>query len=101
TRRPEPYHQLIRDLSKRHPKPKGADEETEALHEAVRVKETGLEQRIHYDWYRLATLLDHFVDPAGSHEEFANATYRELRDFVNLGYGAKVEQTGEIGRAHV
>ncbi len=55
----------------------------------VRAKEVGLEQRLIYDWYRRASLIDHIFAPDATLDAFCRSTYDELGDFVNQPYTAK------------
>ncbi len=62
------------------------------IHERVVVKEEGLEHHLLYDWYRRASLLDHFfcsgVDLAG----FMRSEYYEAGDFVLGAYCASARK---------
>ena len=58
----------------------------------VRAKEAGLEQRLIYDWYRRAGLIDHVLAPGATLDAFYRSTYDELGDFVNQPYAAKTSR---------
>jgi len=45
-----------------------------------------LASRIVYDWHERKSLLDHFLHPATTLEDFASARYGEQGDFVLAGY---------------
>jgi hypothetical protein len=96
SRRPEGYH---RDLTLAAAEGKlvtpeeRAEEEVETIHTArVRVRERGLERRLHYDWYRHAGFLDHFLHPDTTVEDVVRAQFGEIGDFVNQPYGYAVTQ---------
>ena len=56
TRRAEGYHkQLLEHARSPHP-----ESGVRTIHDGVRVKEPALEKRLYTDWYRRASLLDHF-----------------------------------------
>ncbi|MDH4071229.1 MAG: DUF1926 domain-containing protein [Ignavibacteria bacterium] len=59
------------------------------------VKEKGLEKLIHFDWYRHASLVDHFFADSTTLEEFRNADYLEIGDFVDRPYDAVIEASGK------
>lgn len=61
----------------------------------VREKEAGLERLLQYDWHRRTCLLDHFLSPQTSFEEFRAARYGDLGDFVNQPYTVEVAQPGD------
>lgn len=61
---------------------------------APEVKEKGLEKSIHFDWYRHASLVDHFFADTTTLEEFQNADYLEIGDFVDRPYEAALEGSG-------
>jgi alpha-amylase/alpha-mannosidase (GH57 family) len=91
TRRPEGYHQALR---------KAAEEgrlflpDQEEIPNGVRVKERDVHTSLFYDWHRRAALLDHFLDPEATPEDFYQARYEERGDFVDQPYRADVEERG-------
>ena len=88
SRREEGYHRrlLVRG---------GALEGNEALHNGILVKEEGLEQYLNIDWYRRASLLDHFLSEGTTLDAFARCRYLELGDFVNQPYTVKIQKGQE------
>jgi hypothetical protein len=62
------------------------------IHEGVLAKEEGLEKHLHFDWYRHASLVDHFLGEGTTLESFARCRYLELGDFVNQAYDAAVKE---------
>lgn len=66
----------------------------ETIHTTVvRAKEPGLEKLLNYDWYRRVGLIDHFIQPGSSLDDFARAQHNELGDFVNQPYASHVTKT--------
>ena len=99
TRRPEGYHRdLIEAGRKGEILVAGEEGELETIHTTkVRVKEPDLHEKLHYDWYRRSSLLDHFLHPATTLEDFYRCQYGEQGDFVNQPYDYEVEEgDGEL-----
>jgi alpha-amylase len=72
-------HTLITPLSHHH--------EPDSPHvKSVHAKEPGLEHLLIYDWHRRGSLIDHFLAPSASLDEFYKATYAEQGDFVEQRY---------------
>ncbi|HID86157.1 MAG TPA: DUF1926 domain-containing protein, partial [Anaerolineae bacterium] len=94
SRRPEGYHQDLVEAGRRGEivvagEPTG---ELETIHTTrVRAKEPDLHLKLHYDWYRRVSLIDHFLHPNTTLEDFRRAQYGELGDFVNQPYDYRVE----------
>jgi alpha-amylase len=68
---------------------------TESGQEELVVKELGLEKHLHFDWYRHASLVDHFFGDETSLEAVQQCKFLELGDFVNQPYDVRVETTGD------
>lgn len=83
SRREEGYHRRLMASG-------GRLEDTTNVHDSVLVKELGLEQHLHFDWYRHASLVDHFFGAQTTLESYAQCKYLELGDFVNQPYRHKV-----------
>jgi hypothetical protein len=105
SRRPESYHALLRKIEQKRRDAaaqaqeggatQSADGEPLSPHEAMRVKEPGLDRFLNYDRYRKACMLDHFLGPGTTLENFRDAEYNEEGDFVTGMYEAEIEQNGE------
>ncbi len=101
-RRREGYHQDLVDAARegRVLLPEQV-QRLETIHTTlVRAKEPGLEQFLFQDWYRRATLLDHFLRLEETPEAFYRGAFAEQGDFVNQPYTADLE-AGEGGRLSV
>lgn len=99
SRRPEAYHQDLLDAlaagQVRLYDPQQASQELENIHGAgVKVRELGLERHLTYDWYPRAALVDHFLAPDATLEQFARAEFDERGDFVHGRYSSEVEIHG-------
>ncbi|MHB8173754.1 MAG: alpha-amylase/4-alpha-glucanotransferase domain-containing protein, partial [Nitrospirota bacterium] len=91
SRRPEAYHRKLSEgYSAGH-----SGGGTATIHERMGAKEDGLSRYLHYDWYRKASLIDHFLDGEMDFEAFRNSSHSETGDFVNGVYSAKVKRLGD------
>jgi 4-alpha-glucanotransferase len=79
TRREEGYHRRLKESS-------GEERESANVHDAVLVKEKDLHRHLQFDWYRRASLLDHFFGPSADLGTVSACQYHELGDFVNQPY---------------
>ena len=97
TRRPEAYHQVLIESERKRkevpeqPTPEGV----KTIHEIVRAKQKGLDQHLHYDWYRRASLIDHFLGAGTTIKDFLRCNYEEAGDFVDQPYESKVKAVGD------
>src|SRR5574341_1074612 len=95
-RREEGYHRDLVQAAERGAVelPGVQKEKLESIHTTfVRAKEPGLEKQLNYDWYRRVGLIDHFIHPDNSLDDFASARYGESGDFVNQSYQPRVAKT--------
>ncbi len=88
TRRQEAYHKQLVEFTS-HPGESDV-RPLKTIHDLVRVKEPGLEKRLYVDWYRRSSLLDHFLHPNTSLEDFYRCQYGEQGDFVKGGYSVDI-----------
>ena len=97
TRRPEGYHQELREAVAQGQAVLASQMgELESIHTSlVRVKEWGLEDKLHYDWYRRGSLIDHLIPVSTTLEEFYHCQYSELGDFVDQPYQYTVTEFSE------
>ncbi len=95
TRREESYHQTLRTFEQERRARHGTHtEEGEAgnPHTTIRTKEANLDQLLVVDWYRRHSLIDHFLPPGVTLQEFARSTFEDLGDFVERPYTPEVQQ---------
>ena len=86
TRRKEAYHRRLREFVAKGHRNAG---EVHSIHDLIKVKENNLDQYLSYDWYRRASLLDHFLHPDTKSDELKRSLYAEQGDFVLGEYSAK------------
>lgn len=96
TRRKEAYHSHIKDVvAVAH----GHEGDVKTIHELMRSKEKNLEDYLFYDWYQRVSLVDHFLAPNTSYEDFSKSKYGEQGDFVLGNYTHKMLDGGiELSR---
>jgi alpha-amylase len=84
-RRPEGYHDRIREAAGRRRKPEG----DQAEEGPARVKENGLEDLLVYDRFERLSFLDHFVARGTDVWHFQREQYDDLGDFSSGAWEAK------------
>lgn len=89
TRRPEAYHKRLREYLRERQTP---STEVKTIHELVKVKEEGLENYLFYDWYNRTCLIDHFLHPHTTWDDFRKCQYGEQGDFVNQPYNLEIKK---------
>jgi alpha-amylase/alpha-mannosidase (GH57 family) len=92
TRREEGYHQKLLALKQR---PSSVSQGVASIHDLVLQKEENLEHYLVYDWYRRASILDHFLGDGVTLEDFSRSKYAEQGDFVNQPYQTEIEKKGK------
>ena len=87
SRREEGYHRRLLVT-------RSGNEHAGNPHDELEVKELGLEKHLNFDWYRHASLIDHFFAAGTTLESFAQCKYLEEGDFVNQPYEAEIARKG-------
>ncbi|HET9201202.1 MAG TPA: alpha-amylase/4-alpha-glucanotransferase domain-containing protein [Dehalococcoidia bacterium] len=77
-RRPEAYHQAVREARGAGPEKAGV----ESIHNAVKLLDENLEEALVYDWHERWCLIEHFLDRDVSLDEFAAGHYKDRGDFA-------------------
>jgi alpha-amylase len=85
TRREEGYHKKLVEAAAGHHQ-NHQDGEIASIHDMVVMKEEGLQNLLHYDFYRRTSLLDHFLKEGTTLESFSQAKYEEAGDFLSAPY---------------
>lgn len=86
TRRYEAYHKRLKEFVT-----SGHQQEGVAtIHHIVKVKEKNLERYLNYDWHGRLTLLDHFLGPQVSFEQFYKCAYIDSGNFTIEPYEVKI-----------
>jgi alpha-amylase len=86
TRRKEGYHQKLE--SQREAKA----EKVRTIHEIFDAKEGALEQYLHFDRYRRASFLDHFIAGPIDVESVRRSLHEEVGDFIGEPYDIRIEE---------
>jgi 4-alpha-glucanotransferase len=108
TRHQESYHQTLREFEQERRKREAMQKERQAQlaqtgweqggaepaspHTTVRTKEPGLDQYLVVDRYRRGSLIDHFLAPSTSLENFAQMRFEEQGNFVEAAYHTEAQQ---------
>ncbi|MGQ9805251.1 MAG: alpha-amylase/4-alpha-glucanotransferase domain-containing protein [Chlorobiales bacterium] len=87
TRREEGYHRRLLQAKEQ------KAELVAEMHNAVQMKESGLESQLVYDWYRRASLVEHFLPLDTTLDELKKNHQRELGDFLVSPFEATVSGT--------
>ncbi|MGA1840425.1 MAG: alpha-amylase/4-alpha-glucanotransferase domain-containing protein [bacterium] len=91
-RRPEIYHQKILGPAKDE---KESPTGVRSIHDIEGAREEGLEKILVYDKYIRNSLLDHFLDPSTTIEQFSSLQYKEIGDFLEKPYSFQVVRDSE------
>ena len=81
TRKMEAYHRKVE-----HKESSAANDQPQSIHDVVTMKEEGLDEQLHYDWYQRHSLIDHCLGSDTNIEDFSKCRFTELGDFVNQPY---------------
>jgi alpha-amylase len=92
TRRKEGYHQKLLESQERAAKDEASTTKTKTIHEIFDSKEKSLDQYLHFDGYRRASFLDHFISESMDFESFRRCQYQEEGDFVQEPYEIEVKR---------
>ena len=89
-RRPEAYHEQVRQVAARQQNPN--DDHPASIHDMVRFKQPHLDQKLIYDHWPRKSLVDHFLQPGLTLEEFQRGG-GELGDFVQGVFETRVRHS--------
>ena len=95
TRRKEGYHQKLLESLEQASTAEALVTKTKTIHEIFDLREKGLDQYLHFDGYRRASFLDHFMDEATDLESFRRCQYQEEEDFIKEPYGIELRRKGK------
>ncbi|QDT63787.1 alpha-amylase/4-alpha-glucanotransferase domain-containing protein [Calycomorphotria hydatis] len=115
-RRPEPYHETIRKHAEKMHEPQEEHHEedgdaTVSIHDLVHFKQPDLDKKLQYDTWRRKSLVDHFLQPGLSLNEFRygngligdyeegvyETTYRHRPDRIEV----EMSRNGHVGKLPV
>jgi alpha-amylase len=66
-----------------------------SIHDNVMAKEAGLEKYLKYDKYPRKNLVDHFIKPEITLDQFRNGEYYEDSDFIEGKYDVEIDLKGK------
>ena len=89
TRRKEGYHQKLFES-----RGEASGEKLKTIHEIFDSKERNLNQYLHFDDYRRASFLDHFIPEPMDFESFRKCRYQEEGDFIEGLYEMDIRRKG-------
>ncbi len=88
TRRRESYHRAVLANSAKPSNNVGS------IHDAIRLRDPDVRQKITYDWYKKESLVDHFFKQGTQLKAFSKCRFGELGDFVNMPYEFDIKPDG-------
>jgi hypothetical protein len=71
-----------------------------SIHERAKALPPEAASLLRYDWYPRYSLLDHFLHPLTTQENFQGIDYGEQGDFVNQEYGFSIAENEVLLRRH-
>lgn len=92
TRRPEAYHEAIKDLVHRE---SGSSHGTQSIHHIQHLKDKDLDKYLSYDSYQRLSLLDHFFLPGANLQNLGENEFNELGDFIQQPYKFNLEKKNQ------
>ena len=106
-RRPEAYHQVLRDHDAKQAAgaaeadaPVGDSGAAKSIHDVVLVKEDGLSGHLNYDSHERRSGLVRFLDPQATPEQLALGTEREIADFRDAAWRVDHVAPGQVSLSH-
>jgi len=93
TRRKEGYHQRVLEA-----KEESRGGEIRTIHEIFDSKEKDLDRYLHFDTYRRASFLDHFIPLSVNLESFRKGQFIEEGDFIESPYEIEIQKRGKNRR---
>ncbi len=93
TRRKEGYHQRVLEA-----KEESGGGEIRTIHEIFDSKEKDLDRYLHFDAYRKASFLDHFIPLSVDFESFRKGQLIEEGDFIESPYEIEIKKRGKNRR---
>ncbi|MDD5038571.1 MAG: DUF1926 domain-containing protein [Dehalococcoidales bacterium] len=89
SRRFEAYHQVLTGSSK---KTADTDDKVRSIHDGVHVKDDEAQGRLSYDRYPRYSLIDHFLSPDITLEQFVSGSYEETGSFADQPYQVELDK---------
>ncbi len=95
TRRKEGYHHNLLESREQASRDEASTAKTKTIHEIFDSKEKDLDQYLHFDGYRRASFLDHFIAEPIDFETFRRCQHQEEGDFIKEPYEIKERRKGK------
>jgi 4-alpha-glucanotransferase len=95
TRRKEGYHHNLLESREQASRDEASAAKTKTIHEIFDSKEKDLNQYLHFDGYRRASFLDHFIAEPVNFESFRKCQYEEEGNFIQEPYEIEVRRNGK------
>jgi alpha-amylase len=95
TRRKEGYHQKLLEAREQASREEVSTAKTKTIHEIFESKEEGLDQYLHFDGYRRASFVDHFIAEPMDFGSFRRCQYQEEGDFIKEPYEMEARRKGK------
>jgi alpha-amylase len=95
-RRPEAYHDTLVAADTGEVEEQEAGDGAVSIHDLIKVNEPGISRRLWYDAYERRSALVHLLPPDTTPEQFEQAAFEELGDFV-----AGAFEVAEVGGDHI
>ena len=95
TRRKEGYHHNLLESRVQSSRDEASTAEMRTIHEIFDSKEKNLDQYLHFDGYRRASFLDHFIAEPIDFESFRKCQYEEEGDFIKEPYEIEARRKGK------
>jgi hypothetical protein len=95
-RRPEAYHDTLREADSGEMEQQEAGEDAVSIHDLIKVNEPGMSQRLWYDDYERRSGLVHLMPAGTTADAFEQASFEELGDFVSGDFEVLQAGGGEV-----
>jgi alpha-amylase len=95
TRRKEGYHHNLLESREQTSRDEVSTAKIKTIHEIFHSKEKDLDQYLHFDGYRRASFLDHFVAEPMDFETFRRCQHQEEGDFIKEPYEIEGRRKGK------
>ncbi|NOR05047.1 MAG: DUF1926 domain-containing protein [Deltaproteobacteria bacterium] len=93
TRRPEAYHQALRQILENGTYENNGElsEGVSSIHKLTKTVDLSMLDELTYDWYRRNSFIDHFFDPTAILGDFKRCDFREWGDFANQPFESRID----------